>query len=167
MTETRRDTLPEHDYASHEHHELRRGLDRIHDVGALLGNDAELSLGTLEVLHWVDSILGPHALWEDRWLYPEIDQRAGTPWATKLMSFEHQQIREAAASVATARTIVREARTPAAVVELRARLFALEAIIRAHMAREERFLLPLLEAGSAEAAPPEPQAGSTTPAGAV
>ena len=31
------------------------------------------------------------------------------------------------------------------VIEVRGRLFALDAIVRAHMAREERFLLPLLE----------------------
>jgi iron-sulfur cluster repair protein YtfE (RIC family) len=73
------------------------------------------------------------------------------------MSFEHQQIRDAAHALASARTQLHDAPTNAPVIEVRARLFALEAILRAHMAREERFLIPLLEAGmpsDAGAAPP-------------
>lgn len=149
MTEPRRDTLPEHDFVAHEHDEMRRGLNRLHDVGSLIGTTEEIAAAALHVLHWVDGVLDPHARWEDAWLYPEIDERAGSPWATKLMSFEHQQIRDAAIALATARTTLRQARTPAALIELRARLFALEAILRAHIAREERFLIPLLEGGEA------------------
>ena len=149
MTELRRDTLPEHDFASHEHVEVRRGLDRIHEAGSLRGTNDEISVAALDVLHWVDAVLDPHARWEDAWLYPEIDERAGTPWATKLMSFEHQQIRDAASALATARTTLRQARTPLALIELRGRLFALEGILRAHITREERFLIPLLESDHA------------------
>jgi hemerythrin-like domain-containing protein len=124
---------------------MRRGLDRLHDVGSLVGTTDEIAVAALEVLHWIDAVLDPHARWEDAWLYPEIDERAGTAWATKLMSFEHRQIRDAASALATARTTLRQTRTPAALIELRARVFALEAIIRAHIVREERFLIPLLE----------------------
>lgn len=145
MTEPRRDTLPEHDFVAHEHTEMRRGLDRLHDVGSLIGTTDEIAVAVLEVLHWIDAVLDPHARWEDAWLYPEIDERAGTAWATKLMSYEHRQIRDAVSALATARTTLRQARTPAALIELRARVFALEAIIRAHIVREERFLIPLLE----------------------
>ena len=152
MTDTRRHVLPEHDFVSHEHHELRRGLDRIHDVGALVGTTDEIAAAALDVLHWIDGVLQPHASWEDAWLYPEIDERAGTPWATKLMSFEHQQVRDAAKALATARTTLRQARTPVSLIELRGRLFALEAIIRAHLAREERFLIPLLDSDDASPA---------------
>jgi iron-sulfur cluster repair protein YtfE (RIC family) len=157
VTESQRETLPEHDFVSHEHRELGRGIDRIHEVGAVRGTNQELSLAALEVLHWIDTVLEPHAKWEDRWLYPEIARRAGTPWATKLMSFEHQQIRDAAQALASARSQLHDAPTDALVIEVRARLFALEAILRAHMAREERFLIPLLEAEmpiDAGAAPP-------------
>ena len=144
VTEVRRHTLPEHDFVSHEHDEVRRGLDRIHDVASSLDTNDEISAAALGVLHWVDAVLDPHARWEDAWLYPEIDERAGSPWATKLMAFEHQQIRDAAIALASARTTLRQARTPAALIEVRARLFGLEAILRAHITREERFLIPLL-----------------------
>jgi hypothetical protein len=145
VTDTRKDTLPEHEFASHEHHELRRGLDRIHEVGCQIGTTDEIAAAALDVLHWIDAVLVPHARWEDAWLYPEIDERAGTSWATKSMTFEHRQIADAASALATARTFLREERSPAALIELRGRLFALEAILRAHVAREERFLIPLLE----------------------
>ncbi|HET9085373.1 MAG TPA: hemerythrin domain-containing protein [Candidatus Limnocylindrales bacterium] len=145
MTETRRDTIPEHDFASHEHVEMRRGVERILEVARLHVSNDELSAAVIEVLHWVDHVLEPHAQWEDRWLYPEIDERLGTPWATKLMTFEHQQIREAAHDVVAARLALREHGSTAAVVELRGRLFALDAVLRAHMTREERFLIPLLD----------------------
>jgi hemerythrin-like domain-containing protein len=147
VTETRRDTIPERDFATQEHHEMRRGLDRIHEVATLEGTTEELTLGALEVVHWVDRVLEPHAQWEDRWLYPEIDDRAGTHWATKLMTFEHQQIRDATHALTEARTQVREHGSVRAVLEVRGRLFALEAILRAHIAREERFLIPMLESG--------------------
>jgi hemerythrin-like domain-containing protein len=156
VIETRRDTKPEHGFAAHEHRELAHGVDRMHEVGGLLGTNDDLAAAVLEIIHWVDAVLEPHARWEDSWLYPEIDRHAGTPWATKLMSFEHQQIRDAAHDLARARTALRQSRGPAAVVEVRGRLFALEAIVRAHMAREERFLLPLLDGDV-----PEPGFGPT------
>jgi iron-sulfur cluster repair protein YtfE (RIC family) len=149
VSESRRDTIPKREFAAHEHRELVRGIDRIHEVGALIGTNEELSVATLEVLHWTDAVLDPHAEWEDRWLYPQIDRRAGIPWATRLMSFEHQQIRDAAHRIATARARFHGAPSNAGALEVRARLFALEAILRAHMAREERFLIPLLDARSA------------------
>ena len=166
MTETRRDTIPEHEFASHEHAEIRRGIERIGEVARLHVSNDELSAAVLEIMHWVDHVLEPHAQWEDRWLYPEIDERAGTPWATKLMSYEHHQIRDAAETVAAARLALREHGSTVAVIELRGRLFALEAILRAHMAREERFLIPLLDE-----APKTPERASidsrTSPAGAA
>jgi iron-sulfur cluster repair protein YtfE (RIC family) len=146
VSETRRDTLPERDFVEHEHREFARDIDRIHGVGMLVGRHEELSIAALEVLHWVEAVLEPHAAWEDHWLYPEIDRRAGTAWATKLMSFEHLQIRDAAHALATSRARFHDAPTNVGANDVRARLFALEAILRAHVAREERFLIPLLDA---------------------
>jgi iron-sulfur cluster repair protein YtfE (RIC family) len=167
VTETRRDTIPEHDFASHEHVEMRRGIERILEVARLHLSNEELSAGVLEVLHWVDHVLEPHAQWEDRWLYPEIDERAGTPWATKLMSFEHLQIRHAAHALAAARLELHEHGSTDAGIDVRGRLFALDAILRAHMAREERFLLPLLDVEPAPKHDRNAADHATTPTGAV
>jgi iron-sulfur cluster repair protein YtfE (RIC family) len=157
VSESRRDTIPEREFAAHEHRELVRGIDRIHEVGMSVGTNDELSVAALEIMHWIDAVLDPHAEWEDRWLYPQIDRRAGTPWATRLMSFEHQQIRDAAQVLASSRARFHDAPTQAGALEVRARLFAVEAILRAHMAREERFLIPLLDAQST------PTVGVTNP----
>jgi iron-sulfur cluster repair protein YtfE (RIC family) len=167
VTETRSNTIPEHDFASHEHVEMRRGIDRIVEVARLHVPNEELSAGALEVLHWVDRVLEPHAQWEDRWLYPEIDERAGTPWATKLMSFEHKQIRDAAEGIVAARLALRERGSTDAAIELRGRLFALDAILRAHMAREERFLIPLLDMEPAAMDESSSVVPPTTPADAA
>jgi len=68
VTETRRDTIPEHEFASHEHAEIRRGIERIGEVARLHVSNDELSAAVLEIMHWVDHVLEPHAQWEDRWL---------------------------------------------------------------------------------------------------
>ena len=165
MSDTRRG-IPEHDFASHEHAEMRRGIEGITEAARLQVSNDELTMAALEILHWVDNVLEPHAQWEDLWLYPEIDERAGTRWATKLMTYEHRQIRDAAHAVAGARLGLREHGSTAAVIELRGRLFALDAVLRAHMAREERFLIPLLDEppDAADSASMDPR---TSPAGAA
>ena len=85
-------------FAEHEHRDLARGINRIHDVACEVGQAAtpELSVHLLEVLDWLDSTLAPHIAWEEAWLYPEIDARIGTPWATRAARFDHRQIREMA-----------------------------------------------------------------------
>jgi hypothetical protein len=62
------------------------------------------------------------------------------------MSFEHTQIRDVVRALATARTALHEDPSTQRVMAVRGGLFALDAMLRAHMAREERFLIPLLDA---------------------
>jgi hypothetical protein len=91
-------TTAEHAFAEHEHRDLAPGIDRIHVVARAVGSIApsDWSSAVLDVFNWVETVLQPHASWEDAWLYPEIERRAGSPWATKLMTFEHQLILEVA-----------------------------------------------------------------------
>lgn len=147
MTEFPRGTSAEFIFAQHEHRDLAPGIDRIHTVAGGVGSttSATLSLELLDVVDWVESVLEPHAAWEDTWLYPEIDRRAGTPWATKLMAFEHRQIRAIATQLHADRELLRKGPSHQGAVELRGHLFGLEALLRAHIEREERFLMPLLE----------------------
>ena len=95
MSRPMHDAVAEQDFAIHEHREVLPWLDRIHDVGCAVGH---LSVGELKVeLHrvvvWLEHCLEDHAAWEEAWLYPAIDAHAGTPFATKTVRFEHQQIR--------------------------------------------------------------------------
>jgi hemerythrin-like domain-containing protein len=78
-------------------------------------------------------------------LYPEIDRIAGTPWATRMMRYEHQQIRQGASRLRTDQRLLQHEPDHHQVLELRCQLFGLEAIIRAHLEREESVLFPLLD----------------------
>ena len=67
-------------------------------------------------------------------MYPELDERAGTPWATRLLHFEHQQIREMIGRVADDHAHVLESgHISGDDPSIRCHLFGLEALLRAHV----------------------------------
>jgi DUF438 domain-containing protein len=133
-------------FAEHEHHDLRRGIERIHEVACEVQGwvAPELPTHLLGVLDWLGNVLDPHLSWEETWLYPEIDERTGTPWATRSARFDHQQIRRMAERVRYDLPLLRGEEANARLSELRCHLFSLEALVRAHIEREERFLIPVL-----------------------
>jgi len=135
-------------FEEHEHLDLVRGINRIHDVACQVGRlpTPELSGHLRDILRWLDGTLDPHISWEEAWLYPEIEIRIGTPWATTAARFDHQQIREMAGRLRVDEPLLasHDAVDPA---EIRCHLFSLEALVRAHIEREERFLIPLLADG--------------------
>ena len=137
-------------FAEHEHRELVRGINRIHDIACEIGGwvTPEQSVRVLDVLEWLDHELEPHVSWEESWLYPEIDARTGTPWATRAARFDHGQIRDMAARLRVDRHLLQQDRARERLPELRCHLFGLEALLRAHIEREERYLMPLLADGS-------------------
>ena len=148
MTVSSSEWTAERAFVEHEHRELVPGLNRIHDVACSVGSIPTPDLGreVREVLAWVDGVLRPHAAWEENWLYPELDERAGTPWATRLLQFEHQQIRAMTGRVAEDNAHLLEfGHGSSDAPSIRCHLFGLEALLRAHVEREERFLLPLLD----------------------
>ena len=152
-------------FTEHEHRELVRGMNRIHDVACEIGGwvTPEQSVRVLGILDWLDREVEPHIAWEESWLYPEIDARTGTPWATRAARFDHGQIRDMAVRLRADQHILKQDRARERVPELRCHLFGLEALLRAHVDREERFLMPLL-ADDASVAPPA--AARDRPAGA-
>lgn len=133
-------------FTEHQHRELRRGIDHVHDVACRIEGwvSPVLTIQLRDVLRWLSRDLEPHVAWEESWLYPEIDVRTGTPWATRAARFDHQQIREAAARVRADEELLLEGGSPALLPELRCHLLGLEALLRAHIEREERYLMPLL-----------------------
>jgi iron-sulfur cluster repair protein YtfE (RIC family) len=135
-------------FAEHEHRDLVGGINRMHDVACEIGWRAtpEVSVHLLDVLHWLDRTLEPHITWEEGWLYPEIDARTGTPWATRAARFDHQQVRAMSAMLRDDRqSLTRIDDAFEQHGRLRYHLFGLEALLRAHIEREERFLIPLLD----------------------
>jgi hemerythrin-like domain-containing protein len=146
MTDFPHGAVAEHDFEEREHRELVPGINRVHDVAMAVGLMAapDMCLAMLDVVDWIDNVLMPHAAWEENWLYPQFERRAGTPWATRILAFEHHQIRVIARKVVADRERFRQQPTKADLMAVRADMFALEALLRAHIEREERFLLPLL-----------------------
>jgi len=134
-------------FAEHEHRDLVRGINRIHDVACEIGRRAtpDLSVDVLDVLGWVDRTLGPHIAWEEAWLYPEIDARTGTPWATRPARFDHRQVLAMVGRLRLDQQSLGGPGGPDEQAEVRCHLFSLEALLRAHIEREERFLIPLLD----------------------
>jgi len=148
-------------FAEHEHVDLARGINRIHDVACDVGQlpTPELSGRVLAVLHWLDGTLGPHIAWEDAWLFPEIDARTGSSVATHAARFEHRQIREVIARLRADHDRLDRRGVPGDKnVATASDLVRLEALIRAHLKREERFLFPLLRDGR----PPIRKRGATS-----
>lgn len=133
-------------FAEHEHRDLRRGLDRIHDTACEVQGWIAPDLPThlLGILDWLDQVLAPHLAWEEAWLYPEIDERTGTPWATKSARFDHQQIRRIGARIREDQGALRGDDPTGILPEIKCHLYGLEALLRSHIEREERFLIPIL-----------------------
>ena len=134
-------------FAEHEHRDLVRGINHIHDVACEIGSRtrAEVSVHLLDVVRWFERDLEPHMGWEEAWLYPQIDARTGTPWATKAARFDHRQIAQAVERIRADHECLATSGDGRELVDARCHLFGLEALVRAHIEREERFLIPLLE----------------------
>src|SRR4029450_13530205 len=83
-----------HSFVEHEHDELAAGIDRMQDVAwevaSLPASGMLVRVG--DVLRWVDETLRPHMAWEESCLFPQIDDLADTPWATRLGRRAHAQI---------------------------------------------------------------------------
>lgn len=146
----------EFSFAVNEHREMREGVDKIHEAANLIGRVSAPNTATAlwRVREWIATVLVPHAAWEDAVLYPEIVRRTGTEWSTKLMRYEHEQIERAALKLDADIELARGTLTHEAVCEIRGHLLALEALLRAHMEREEHFLLPVLAEHSEPNGPP-------------
>jgi hypothetical protein len=131
----------------HEHRDLEPVVNRIETTAELAGHLAarDLAPALRSLLDAIRKALLPVMEWEQTWYYPEVDHLAGTPWATKFLRYEHQQIRNALERLEADWLALRHEPTHRQLVDLRARLYSLHALITAHFEHEERFLMPQLE----------------------
>jgi hemerythrin-like domain-containing protein len=147
MAEFPHGAIAEHAFVAHEHRELARGINHLSDVARLVHEIAapDLSREVAAVVQWVDEVLEPHTAWEELFLYPELDERAHTTWATRLMRFEHGQIRALVDRVRADLFRLHHEPSREEAQQLRADLLGLDALLRAHVEREEACLFPLLD----------------------
>ena len=135
-------------FVEQEHHRLRAGLSNLQDAleDAHRLSQPEIMDRVVRSLTWLRRDVLPHAAWEEAWLYGHVDAQAGTPWATRALRFEHEQIREVAAALETEFQTAHEHWTVEQATRLVVALTRLETLISAHLAQEERMVVPLLEA---------------------
>lgn len=135
-------------FARHEHAELRAGLDQMHTAArTLTGLQIGDASGRLRpVCEWLSEELLPHVAWEGAVIFPEVDELSASTWPTRLMRFDHIQINRAAVlverdieGICIGETTGEERR------DAYDHLITLEALIRAHLEREETFLMPVLD----------------------
>ena len=133
-------------FAQHEHLDLARGIEAIHDTACIVGSvpPSEVTRRVDAVLSWFDRALQPHLTWEEAWLYPQIEAATGTPWSTRAARFDHAEVRDAV-ELLRREELADFGHTNLDLQSgLRCRLFSLEALLRAHVDREEQLLLPIL-----------------------
>jgi iron-sulfur cluster repair protein YtfE (RIC family) len=139
-------------FLEQEHREISNGLGRIAQVAGHAERysvpDAVTELNSL--LLWLETSLEPHTAWEEEWLYPRLNELVGSPWPSKLLAFDHQQIRERIEQLKVERDTLTRGTMPSRLRDLPIRLYALDAIIRCHIEREDRFLLPVLDEPAAQ-----------------
>lgn len=147
MTTTFSADVVEAQFVEHEHHRLRAGLANLRETidEAHRLTRASASDGVVRTLAWLRRDVIPHAAWEEAWLYPHVDQIAGSPWATRALRFQHEQIREVAAELENSFQAVHDHWTSELAFGLVVALTRLETLVSAHLAQEERFVLPLLD----------------------
>ena len=134
----------------HEHGRIRNGLAALQEVLAdehLRTRPAAIDR-TARTLHWLRRDVLPHAAWEEAWLYPRLDTTAGTPWATRLLRFEHEQIRELATALENAFVVAEAHWSQDAGFRLAIAMARLETLISAHLTQEQWFVTPLLDRAS-------------------
>ena len=142
----------------HEHRRLRAGLARLQDSideAHRLPRTA-VAERVVSTLAWLRRDVLPHAAWEEAWIYPHLDQTAGTPWETRALRFEHEQIREVATALESAFEAMEEHWGAELSFELVIALTRLETLVSAHLAQEERFVTPLLDAAGPHHDPQTP-----------
>ena len=129
-----------------EHESLRIGLSTlqgaIEDAHRL--SRPELAERVARSTSWMHRAFLPHAAWEEAWLFGHLDQETGSPWTTRALRSQHEQIRELASALETASTVAHERWTREIEFALVAAMARLDALLSAHLAQEELFVLPLL-----------------------
>lgn len=138
----------ERQFVAHEHQEIARGLERLTEVAD--GCDrvavADLIHGLNEVLRWLEQSLEPHAVWEEQWLHPRLDEFSGSHLPTAILSFEHRQIRARIEALKARRDDLVSQAVPSRPRDIPGRLYGLEAVIRSHLESEDRMIGAILDA---------------------
>jgi iron-sulfur cluster repair protein YtfE (RIC family) len=131
----------------HEHQRVRDGLAGVQEIIAAADRLSRTSAidGVVRTLGWLRRELLPHLAWEEAWLYPQLDMIAGTPWATRALRLEHQQVRELAGALELEFAAAEDRWGSDRASRIVVALTRLESVISAHLAQEQWLVRPLLD----------------------
>jgi hemerythrin-like domain-containing protein len=135
-------------FVDQEHREILHSLGRVEEVAELAGSLAAVDLvsSVASLVHWLEGTVAPHMAWEEAWLFGELRVRTGSDWLARLLRFDHTQLRRAICALEMHADALRHEPRHGQLLQLRSDLYALDALLRAHLERETEFLLPALEA---------------------
>lgn len=138
-------------FLAEEHRRLRDGLAALQESIAAFPRltRPEVMDRQARTLSWLRRDMLSHASWEDSWLYPRLDQQAGTAWATRALSLQHEQIRELAGQLEKEFETVHDRWSSEVAFVVAMSLARLEAVISSHLAQEDRFIPSLLDSTDA------------------
>ena len=133
-------------FVEQEHRELAAGVAGIEEtaVGLDPTTASQASHHVRVILDWFAQRLEQHLAWEDAWLYPQLDRLAGTAWLSRMMRFEHEQIRGSFQRLQSDWETLPPAPDRRELEHLRGRLHGLACVVRSHLEREEWLFVPLL-----------------------
>lgn len=131
-----------------EHLELLPHIERLRTIADAIGMASGESVrqGVEEAYAFLTQQLTPHALAEERVLYPTVGRLLGAPTATATMSRDHREIERLTRELASLRLqMAGTSMDEAEVLALRRVLYGLYALVAVHFAKEEDIYLPLLD----------------------
>ena len=114
---------------------------------------AELVPGVERAYDLVEHHITPHAMAEERVLYPAVERLMAAPGATATMTRDHVEISHLLMQLDAIRGALAEGGQLLAGRrrELRRLLYGLHTVIKLHLAKEEEIYAPLLDANLSEA----------------
>lgn len=128
------------------HESFRPGIEAVRlagdAVGATPAEEADILVDL--AYEFLVNELVPHAVAEDRVLYPAVDRIVGAAGATWTMRRDHVELGRLIDRLATLRA-VDDGRARAHQSELRKVLYSIDGLVRLHLAKEEELYLPLLD----------------------
>ncbi len=132
----------------HEHRGIEHLVERLEGVAEMSGNMAapDLVVALRGLLDATRRILRPHLEWEDDVCFEEVERLTGTPWSTRVLRVQHEQLRQAAERLEADWQALQSHAGRHELVEVRAHLYELHALVSAHLEQEEAAVMPFLDA---------------------
>ncbi len=139
----------------HEHRGIEHLVERLEGTAEMSGNMAagDLVAALRGLLDAVRRTLRPHLEWEDDVCFAEVDRLTGTPWSTRILRFQHEQLRQAVERLEADWQALQEHPSRHEMVEVRAHLYELHALVSAHLEQEEAAVMPFLDVEGAQPRP--------------